>query len=500
MSKDQFDDIIKDKLESVSSPLGTDTWAAFEKVLNADADLHQEMDDKGFDSTVKEKLSSNHLAGKDTQWNILKEKLNNIKNRKDTIYLSKVMELAAVFLIIFTMTNINGYIFPNKEKESQDKQIQYASAGSKASLNTATTIDAHSKSNLNSKTNTTARDVAPSKISTNTILKANTSSTSTSIHHLDIANAMPSDIYTLMNNSIPDVNTDVTNDMTTSTNTIVADVVQEDGQTLFAAETNGQLASNELLNIKPIPLGIEPVYTEMASIFPLQISNNKNKKIIALAAFTSADINLINTPFDKVYSLPSYTKEALNNSYGLRLSTKKDKLEIETGLDYSKREYQPALFKEAFGNENDVYFETSLDKISFDIASIPLNLKYHFLDKKGWSSYVMVGAAMNLIVNAAYDKPIERIEGRPSPDRYTPVRPRLEEKEFTEGLFNGAALKDNYFVTAGFGIGIEKKIFHNTSLYVQPSYQRHLFTPGIGPKNDKIHTSSLQFGIKTILN
>ena len=84
MSKDQFDDIIKDKLESVSSPLGTDTWAAFEKVLNADADLHQEIDDKGFDSTVKEKLSSNHLAGKDTQWNILKEKLNNIKNRKDT--------------------------------------------------------------------------------------------------------------------------------------------------------------------------------------------------------------------------------------------------------------------------------------------------------------------------------------------------------------------------------------------------------------------------------
>lgn len=69
----------------------------------------------------------------------------------------------------------------------------------------------------------------------------------------------------LMNNSIPDVNTDVTNDMTTSTNTIVADVVQEDGQTLFAAETNGLLASNELLNIKPIPLRIEPVYTEMAS-------------------------------------------------------------------------------------------------------------------------------------------------------------------------------------------------------------------------------------------
>ena len=82
--------------------------------------------------------------------------------------------------------------------------------------------------------------------------------------------------------------------------------------------------SNELLNITPIPVEIEPVYTEMASIFPLQISKNKSRQIIALAAFTSADINLINTPFDKVYSLPSYTKEALNKSYGFRKKKKTD--------------------------------------------------------------------------------------------------------------------------------------------------------------------------------
>ena len=112
----------------------------------------------------------------------------------------------------------------------------------------------------------------------------------------------------------------------------------------------------------------------------------------------------------------------------------------------------------------------------------------------------MLGAAFNVIVNAAYEIPTVLVEGRPSPDRYTPVRPRLEEKEFTKGLFNGDALKDNYFATAGFGLGIEKKIFDNTSIYVQSSYHRHLLTPGIGPKNDKIHTSSLQFGVKTILN
>ncbi len=498
MNKDQFDDIIKDKLESVSTPLGNDTWSQFEKILNADADLHQDVDDKVFDSTVKEKLSSNHLAGKDTQWNILKEKLNNIKYRKDTIYLSKIMELAAVFLIIFTLTNFNGYIFPNKEKESQDKQIQYASGVNKASQNIVLSTSTNSNSSAANLTKTPERNVAPSKPQSKSIIHVNTLASPSSIYDLDVAHSSLSDAVVDVENNRQVA--DLQNDILTNATSFGAQVTQNLDLAFLPTETNTTIVSNELLNITPIPVEIEPVYTEMASIFPLQISKNKSRQIIALAAFTSADINLINTPFDKVYSLPSYTKEALNNSYGLRISTQTDKLEVETGLDYSKREYQPALFKEAFGKGSDVYFETSLDKIAFDIASVPLNLKYHFLNKKGWGSYIMVGAAMNFIVNAAYDKPTVLVEGRPSPDRYTPVRPRLEEKEFTEGLFNGDALKDNYFVTAGFGIGIEKKIFHNTSLYVQPSYQRHLFTPGIGPKNDKIHTSSLQFGIKTILN
>ncbi|HRG42491.1 MAG TPA: hypothetical protein PLC27_13880, partial [Saprospiraceae bacterium] len=60
----------------------------------------------------------------------------------------------------------------------------------------------------------------------------------------------------------------------------------------------------------------------------------------------------------------------------------------------------------------------------------------------------------------------------------------------------------NYFASVGFGFGIEKNISKNVSLYVQPSYQRHILSSdlGIGPNKDRIHTSSLQFGVKSVLN
>lgn len=494
MNGDQFDDLLKNKLESISTPLGVDTWSRFEKILDADADLHLDNEDPSFDKTIKQKISTNHHVGKDTQWQILKEKLNNIKHRKDSIYLSKVMELVAIFLIVFTLTNINGYILPFEEKAIQNIDTNYANL---TKDNTTTTSLKNNKTNLP----LSNKSFASSEIKVKSNLKTERNKVNQFSSVLVSQNDLEdTQIYNeKIGKDIDMSKGEVTFSLNSNPISHLEIPEVKTSDAVMGEYVNESLSNMEALNIKLIPIEIAPVYTEMASIFPMQITSNKAKSIKAISAFASADINLINTPFDKVYSIPSYTKEALNNAYGLRISTQKNNLEIESGLDYSRREYHPARFKEAFGNTSDVYFETSLDKITFDIASIPLNLKYHYINQPGWSSYLMVGVALNLIANASYEIPTTLVEGRPSPDRYTPIRPRLEEKEFTKGLLNGDAFKDNYFATAGFGIGFEKKIYKNTSIYIQPSYHRHLLTPGIGPKNDKIHTSSLQFGVKTIL-
>jgi len=186
----------------------------------------------------------------------------------------------------------------------------------------------------------------------------------------------------------------------------------------------------------------------------------------------------------------------------MNISKKTDHFEIETGLGYSKREYHPDIFSEEFGQKENSYSEISLNKISFDIAVVPLNFKYHFINQSAWGAYIMAGAALNLVMNADYD--INKIEvlGRPAPGRFVPEENRLAEKPFINGILSGESIKENYFASIGFGFGIEKKVFNNTSFYIQPQYQRQILSAdiGIGPNKDKIHTSSIQFGIKTILN
>ena len=102
-------------------------------------------------------------------------------------------------------------------------------------------------------------------------------------------------------------------------------------------------------------------------------------------------------------------------------------------------------------------------------------------------------------MNADYGIKDVIVMGRPTLDNNrSNTESRLDEKPFIKGLFHGDKIVDDYFISAGFGFGIEKDIFKHTSFYLQPSYQRQILSKniGIGPNKDKIHTSSIQVGLK----
>ena len=79
----------------------------------------------------------------------------------------------------------------------------------------------------------------------------------------------------------------------------------------------------------------------------------------------------------------------------------------------------------------------------------------------------------------------------------------MSEKKFTEGFLAHYNISDNYYVTGNMGIGFEKNIFDDTSLFIRGNYSRQFLSKdnGIGPNKDKIHTTSLQLGVViTVLN
>lgn len=489
MNEKKFDDLVKGKLSDLRAEDSGGDWNMFESKWDAE-NRNTEISDEVFDEVLKNKILHIQPSLPIDHWQQLKELIKITEERKNMIFIAKVMEIAAILLIVFTFPQLSSFIDRRENKPIQPPQ-QYAAILKKDNITvpSASQIkDYYKKSD----------EVLSSRSLTNPRMSGSKTERHTSSDWKTdlLPTFTPVVIHSEMTNlkiTLPQLQ-----DETVATGSNTGTFNSEEA---FAerVETNGR----EINTIPALQTTMTDLpQSEMALLMPMEISKIKPKARLALAAFVSGDINLINTPFDKLYSLASYNKEAFNNSYGFHISTQKNNLEVESGLGYAKRQYQPRLVTEAYGQFADHYFEKSLNKISFDIVNVPLNLKYHYINKAGWSTYLMVGMALNLIVNAEYDIHEALKSGRPPAGRYTPDQARLDEKPFITGLFHGDNIKDNYFVSVGFGLGIEKTFANQTSVYIQPSYQRQIFSNdiGIGPNKDKIHTSSLQFGVKTFLN
>jgi hypothetical protein len=487
MKEDRFDDIIRNKLDNINPENGIDAWSIFEKKMQADQDLNTLSEDIEFDQTVNQKIRQHATVFRSDHWNILKTQLQTIERRVRTIWFSKALEVCAVFLIGFTFLNVSHLLDKSKD---QNQRVLIAE-------NTLNTILNDVKSN-----NDYLLEVDKGSINNQHNSPKN---------KLDINSNQKEELESkfVENGKFINLHKELAGFVKSKEEMngepLILNIVSANSGDFEALVQNMELSLiNDIRNtdeLNKIGSNMEFVTSEMALSFPMTRANETVSAKNYISVYTSADVNLINTPFDKLYSLASYDKEALNDSYGINFSRKKNNVEVEMGLGLAHRTYQPEFVTEAFGQFGDHYFEKSLKTISFDIINIPLNIKYHFINSSQWSAYIMAGASMNMIANADYEISEILREGRPA-NRNAPDQARLDEKSFTKGILHSGSLNENYFATVGFGFGIEKRLFSNTSIYIQPNYQRHILSNdiGIGPNKDQIHSASLQFGVKTALN
>lgn len=493
MNQEGFDHIIKDKLKGYNAGFPpTDVWEAFEQ---ASVQFENKSSDDQFDNVVRDAVADQKVNYNSAHWKLMKAQLKISEERKRTVYISKILEIAAIFLIFITAFKWPVYkypVYPIKANVSTHKS-EYA---------------AQEKLMPKLKNN-----ITPTNTSINQLVSGDLRADVVKFH--DLTDNMTVDEFLANVGAISPTSSLF---LTKAENALEADVAATDvmheseavyGQDSRIADSenidfnlNIDNVNGSEMSISPLPLiGSNELASEYPMMVPMEFVANKEKSKYYLGVTASADVNLINTPFDKIYSIASYNKEALNNSFGMTLSKKKGMLELETGAIYTKRAYQPEAIREKL--ENDLYYtEKTFSKIEFDIVNVPLNIKYHFINQPKWSAFLVAGAALNLILNANYAISEVQSLHRPAPGEYIAPESRLQEKPFIRGLLNNDNLKDNYFATLSFGFGIEKKLSQSTSLYLQPSYHRQVLSAdiGIGPNKDKIHTSSLTFGVKTIIN
>ncbi len=494
MNEKRFDDIVKGKLNDLTPKGDQDVWTFFEAKLDKVDNLNDESN-QIFDTIVKEQLLTNHPTYKSEHWRQLKSELKTIEERKNTVFVSKILELAAIFLIFFTF-------------------IQWSDGFLEESLLPINSPDLYTTSILPPIESNIGSNGIKSIKSKETLRKSfkQTPSGSKDLLSSNIINLASFNMVALVAEETPKGNLILMSDKKNVIelgNTIditekakILNVNNADGDQVDSKTLIEPYRSASVFTISLETRQLKTLESEFALSFPLINPKVQRNAIFSISVWATTDVNLINTPFDKFYSLASYKKEALNNSFGLNFSTKKSNLELESGIGYSKRVYQPVKITEAYGVFGENYFEKSLNKISYDVVSVPFNFKYHTIHNTGWSAYIMGGAALNLVLNAEYDISETLVRGRPPVGRYVPDMARLDRKPFIQGVLKGDSFRDNYFATVGFGFGIEKVFFRNTSFYIQPSYFRQILSAdiGIGPNKDKIHTSSLQVGFKTAIN
>lgn len=223
---------------------------------------------------------------------------------------------------------------------------------------------------------------------------------------------------------------------------------------------------------------------------------------LGINAFVAPTASIINTPNDIEFKIPGYTQASTGYSFGLSMSYRKNKSEVESGLEYSSIGYSPKKNIVNKGNAN-IY----LANIYYSLLSLPVNFKYHFYQKDNWDIYTLAGISANMIASSKF-KFIETIEESGNIYNLEKFAKDLQEdlgfqqtlyakKQYENGVTNGGDVKSNIFLAGNFGIGIKKDLKNGFSMYFEPQFKYNFNK--FGPNNDNIQDFSFKFGLsKTI--
>ena len=204
--------------------------------------------------------------------------------------------------------------------------------------------------------------------------------------------------------------------------------------------------------------------------------------------------------------IPSLNRYAMGYSGGISLGVGVNRFEVETGLVYTSKRYNPIEvqfiagdLEKGFRNETFKFFE-------FNTLSVPVNLRFNFIDRAQWRVYAMAGGSAHFTAHAYYHigTPVLSDDNR---DETTTFGGRNSviaalEKGLSDGIFQEGAFRENTYLSVNGGIGLERSVGDNWSFFTQTGYQ-HTFRykdGGLGPFKDVIHSFSISTGLKVRVN
>lgn len=538
-SKHDFDEFVRGRMQDVEAegqPLG---WDLLADRLSKEEGGTAAADEKLMEAVVFEKMSQMEAPFEPAHWNKLETRLNEEYRFVNKIIRYKSLELSLFLLLIALFVNY----YP-QNTNLKDKKVPLGTP--------AIASDIEIKETTTSISNSTGQDIATSESSkraskteglqsgdTPTVNIADHTSAKQSnggqVAPHDIAAAKPiaAASTSTVNEAAPELDQPNTNTfsllaslqkpslLTQELNALLpqhqsplrqSSMIQQPISEVKLEEDKAGLDLNLWAALTPVPgLAIAPYTDDLNAI--AEITPSPRERFVRFGVQGSSDFNRVITPptfvNGKRHELDRY---ALGYSGGITFSWGNKKWEMESGLIYFSKKYLPLPLSEIDYSLTNGISGEELKSFEYDMVSIPLNFRHHFIPNGKWRFYYTAGVSMHTVMQADYfvksptrPQPVGPPSnfGAPIPPNNNNTKAGVEKSAFTKGLLQGGGFEQNTFFTANLGIGLERYISHRTSLFAQPQYQHTVLylvdNGGVGPFQDKINTMRLIFGMRVKL-
>ncbi len=236
----------------------------------------------------------------------------------------------------------------------------------------------------------------------------------------------------------------------------------------------------------------EPELEEDGDAFEAPPSRRRPRLNVAMLG--GADNNRVMTPPNYQFRLKGFDRYTTGYGGGVLLGLEYGRMELGSGLIYSAKQYQPLPVIFVKGSNQKGFVANSLETIQLNLVNLPVYLRYDVIRKDKWRAYVTGGASLQIALGANYfiSPPITL----PVASQTPVVEGELEKP--AGGWLEGGSFKENSYITANVGLGLERFVSERWSVFAQPTYHQSIgyFANGLGPNLDRIHTLSLWTGIR----
>lgn len=505
-----FDESVRQNMQNTEVPFQPNHWHLMNQRLS---ELDNE--EAAFDESVRRNMQNSEAMSQPNHWNLMNQRLEQEFSWKAKVVRYKVIEAALMLLLLFTAYNLPDSMLGDSfvegsatEQNPSSKSRDLNKPSESKSFNRGTEWHNNTIKQESDKPNSTLDKNGVPIVSTDSKrnLKKNNQEPSLLIFK---GNNAEDNILNNQNIVANDFNTPTSDNKAANNVEILMPIPLKKANVIafdfnkekldfnkINAPVNPIAEVNDIAILRPKALTINALYED-----PQLPKIAKRNKWWRMGIFGSQSTDYMTSSYVYRGDFNKLADLSFNKGIGVNAIRKKGKFEFGMGFIFNKKSYKTHLPTELIsgsivtGNSTQAVLP---EAVNLDIVRIPLSMDYHFKSLRRWNMFATVGASFNAtskIDVKYYETPMTGT---------TQQTLGLQSRSASSINAYGKSYKflsldkneGSFYYSAHVGIGVECRVTPLVSAYLQPILEKQFGKYGIGSRNDKINSMSVQVGLK----